>query len=211
MKISILIDQIFLWVSRNRNSLMKLVVSLNWMVAGILLIGSYSTIVGDANADIFHQLAKESGEYAALLFIMVSIPGIARRFRYSHKLLMVLMMFRRQLGVLMYLFVLMHALILRIIPWVTRSMPIVVEPFVFAGSLANIMLFALFVTSNDWSVKMLGDWWNKIQNMLYVIVWCIFIHLALMGISIWTILIGITSIAQLTSHIYARHRRKVGR
>lgn len=187
---------------------MTVLFSINWIVVALIVIGGYSTAVEDSNSISFYRLARESGEYAAVLFILVSIPGIARRFRYSHKLIMILMMFRRQLGVLMYLFVLVHALILRIIPWVTQQIPVVVEPFVLVGSMANMLLFALFVTSNDWSVKKFGDWWNKIQRLMYIIVWLIFIHLALNGLSIWTILIGSTSIIQLASHIYATQRLK---
>lgn len=187
---------------------MTVLLSANWLVVALILIGSYSTAVGDSISVAFYRISRESGEYAALLFILVSIPGIARRFRYSHKLIMILMMFRRQLGVLMYLFVLVHALVLRIIPWMTKEIPIVVEPFVLAGSLANMMLIALFITSNDWSVKKFGDWWNKIQSMMYIIVWFIFIHLALIGIGKWTILIGVTSVLQVASHIYAKQRLK---
>ncbi len=155
---------------------------------------------------MFSMFALKAGEYATLFFVLVSIPGIARRFRFSHKLIMIISMYRRQLGVLTYLLILMHALILRIIPWVTTQIPLTFELFVAAGSLANMALFALFITSNDWSVKTLREWWGKIHTLIYVAVWFIFLHLAIQGVSKWSVIIGITAVLQVASHMYFYRR-----
>lgn len=200
------IDIIFRLVSQRRNTLVLLLNITNWLLFVVLCIGAYSIIVNDANASWFYRFARECGEYAILFFILVSIPGIARRFRYSHKLIMIIMMFRRQLGVLTYLFVLMHSMILRIIPWITKEIPLLVEPFILAGISANILLFSLFITSNNWSVKKLGNWWGKIHDLIYIIVWIIFLHTALQGLSTWSVLIGLAACLQLSSHLYARFR-----
>ncbi len=202
------IDTIYLWVSKQRNTLMSVLLSVNWLVVALICIAVYSTAVEDAYSAQFYSFARECGEYAALLFILVSIPGIARRFRYNHKFIMILMTFRRQLGVLMYLFALLHSLVLRIIPWIAKQIPLRFETEIFPAMIASMLLFTLFITSNDWSVKNLGDWWNRIQRMMYIIVWFIFAHIALVGLSKWTVLIGITSVLQVSSHIYAKKRLK---
>lgn len=200
------VDAIYRLAVDRRNTIVTLLNVNNWLLAVLLLIGSYSVLLNDSNATWFYKYARECGEYAVIFFILVSVPGIARRFRFSHKLIMILMMFRRQLGVLTYMFILIHAVILRAIPWITKEIPLMVEPFVLMGSLASMVLFAIFVTSNDWSVSHLGDWWAKIHNLMYIAVWFIFMHLAIQGVSQWTVALGLTAFLQAASHMYSYRR-----
>lgn len=99
-------------------------------------------------------------------------------------------------------------MVLRIIPWTMREYPVFpMESTIVFGVLSNITLFLLFITSNDWSVKVMGNWWGKVHDLMYIVVWGIFLHLAFVGVGKWTILIGATAIAQLASHMYASHHR----
>jgi DMSO/TMAO reductase YedYZ heme-binding membrane subunit len=200
------VDALYRLVAERRNVIVMLLTINNWLLLALLCIGSYSIVLNDSNANWFYNYARECGEYAVIFFILVSLPGIARRFRFSHKLIMILMMFRRQLGVLTYMFILIHAVVLRAIPWMTKEIPMAVEPFVLMGSLSSMVLFALFITSNDWSVRRLGELWGKLHTFIYVAVWFIFMHLALQGVSKWTVALGITAVLQFSSHIYASQR-----
>ena len=201
------IDALFLWGVKSRNAIVFFLTCVIWCTAAVLLLGSYATAVHNPYAIAFYDFARDCGEYAIVLFILVSIPGIARRFQFQHKLIMLVMMFRRQLGILTYMFVLIHSMILRIVPWLMKEYPVLpMEIFILCGICANALLFLLFITSNDWSVKKLGDWWGKIHDLMYVIVWCIFAHVALQSIGTWTVLIGATALLQLASHIYATKR-----
>lgn len=206
MSIQSAIDAIYRLVVQRRNTLVQLLTINNVLLLVLLCIGSYSVTVNDANANWFYRYAKECGEYAVIFFILVSIPGMARRFRFNHKLIMMIMMFRRQLGILTYMFILIHAVILRGIPWMTKEISLMVEPFVLMGSLANMLLFALYITSNDWSVSRLGDWWAKIHNLIYIAVWFIFMHLAIQGVTKWSVALGLTAFLQVASHIYSYRR-----
>ena len=148
---------------------------------------------------------ENSGEIAILFFIFSSIPGIVRRFGYFNKLVSILMIFRRYIGIATYLFVLIHSSFVRIVPWIARIFPLnPVEVYVMFGVAAHVLLFLLFITSNDLSINKLGIWWHRIHDLMYVIVWIIFLHVALVKISIWTILIGATAIAQAASFIKRR-------
>ena len=76
------------------------------------------------------------------------------------------------------------------------------------GFIAFVMLLLLFITSNDLSIRLLGDWWTRIHWLSYLIMWVVLIHVMLQGRYAWTILIGITSVAEISSFIVARARRR---
>lgn len=154
---------------------------------------------------LFYDIGKKSGEMAILCFIFSSLPGIFRRFRISNKLIQILMRFRRSIGIATYLFVLIHSSFVRIVPWIARIFPVYpLEVYVMFGVVAHILLFLLFITSNDFSVNKLGVWWHRIHTLMYVIVWIIFLHVALLKISIWTVLIGATAVAEVASFMKRR-------
>ena len=118
------------------------------------------------------------------------------------------MIFRRYLGISMYLFAIIHTGFVRYVLAIDHPASLLhLATFELFGTAASIMLFSLFITSNDLSVEKLGSWWHKIHNLMYLIVWFIFLHVALQRLSIWTLLIGATSLAQVASFWYAKKSR----
>lgn len=176
----------------------------------LLFTGGRSIYHVDQNFQSFYKLGVWSGRLALSLYIVTTIPGISRRFGLKHKLFSLLHVFRRYLGISMYLFVSVHFWFVRGIPWFIKGL-LKMTPALFEimGLTAYILTFFMFLTSNDLSVANLGIWWNRIHKLTYIIIFFIFLHVALQKLSIWTVLIGITLLAQISSHIYGRMNNSV--
>ncbi len=144
-----------------------------------------------------------------IFYLITTIPGIARRFRIRNPLIQTIMIFRRYFGITMYLLVLIHFWFIRGIELIfIQNKLLLNQPlFEISGLIAYILLFFMFVTANDFSVGKLRKWWQRVQNLTYIIVWFIFMHLALQRISIWSIMAGIGAILQISSHIFYFYKK----
>jgi sulfoxide reductase heme-binding subunit YedZ len=87
------------------------------------------------------------------------------------------------MGITMYVFALTHH-------WWSRFLPILkiggniwlFSPFEIMGVTAFILLTPVFITSNDWSVRTLGHFWRTVHALVYIVVWLLFLHIALQGV-----------------------------
>lgn len=169
-----------------------------------LFLGSRSIYLADDASLWFYKAGVWAGRVALVFFVITSLPGMARRFGIRNKFFSLLMMFRRYLGITTYLLVLIHASFVRFVAllagWVFLPRPL----FETFGFVAHAGLFFMFLTSNDWSVARLGVWWRRIHSLFYLIMWLIFGHIAIQRVSIWSVLIGMTGIAEVASFVWAR-------
>ncbi len=203
-----LVNDLFRFVVAWRNTIVRLF-QIFYVLQLVFLYFEYRVFVQlQGNYDLFYSLGKMCGEAAIILFIVTTIPGMARRFGISHKLIAILMMFRRYIGIASFMFVINHLSAV----WLFSSIGmggffLPTRGFEVFGLTAAVLLFLLFITSNDVSVKWLGDWWNKIHALTYVIMWVILLHVMFQSRLAWSALIGIASIAEVASFIVAKKRR----
>lgn len=200
-------DKIYLWVVKHRNPIVTSLVIFNCFLALIWFLAFQAIVMRVGDPSWFYLNAKLFGQIALVLFIATTIPGIMRRFGKFYKPVSILMIFRRYIGITTFMFALLHASIERLFWFLLGQMPFIPkEIFQLFGFVAFICLFSLFVTSNDWSVKKLGIWWDRIHNLTYTIVWLLFLHIGLQGLSIWSVLILSAATFQVASHIYAKRK-----
>jgi len=204
-----LVNSIFRVITKNRNLIVKLF-EISYLLLVVLLYFGYRAIVsGQGSFDLYYSLGKKMAEASVIVFILTVIPGMARRFGISHKLIAILMIFRRYLGILTFMLVLLHSSFVWFLPSLSSGGFLVPgSGFELWGFIAFVMLLLLFITSNDLSIRLLGDWWTRIHWLSYLIMWVVLIHVMLQGRYAWTILIGITSVAEISSFIVARARRR---
>ncbi|TYR30833.1 protein-methionine-sulfoxide reductase heme-binding subunit MsrQ [Mesorhizobium microcysteis] len=85
-----------------------------------------------------------------------------------------LIRYRRALGLLAFWYVVMHFLTYMILDQNLNLSEIVKDiaerPFITIGMAALVMLVPLALTSNSWSIRRLGQRWNKLHKLSYVIV-----------------------------------------
>lgn len=124
------------------------------------------------------------GKFAIGTFWLIAIPGILKRFKVKNQLRnvqIVIKSARRRLGVLMFLFVVMHYFWLRAFGYILYGPPSQIKLFEFFGFSAMILLIPLTITSNTWSVKKLKKWWKRIHYTSYPIMLLIIFHTILQG------------------------------
>ena len=175
----------------------------------LTVIGMWSLYTGNSFAYTFVDIGYLFGKAAIVVYILTLIPGICRRLKFQAEPIALLMIFRRQVGILMYLLVFAHFWFLfGIDVLLSGSFPLPPQPQVIFGMLANYILFALAITSNDWATKKLGIWWNRLHKLTHIALWLIFAHVAFIDFSIWTVLMGGTGIVVLFSHLYPRLQKQ---
>jgi len=95
------------------------------------------------------------------------------------------LVFRRELGIITFYTALFHGFYLYSISGynlnITYSLILSNSGLIF-GFLALIILFVLFLTSNDYSVKLLKKNWKRIQRLVYLVPFLILLHLIFLDI-----------------------------
>jgi len=180
-----------------------------------IFYGQYMYIVGmigysaylislQTKRGVVYEWGTVSGVFALVYFSLSMLPGIARRFNLVSPITQILMLFRRQIGVTAFLFGLFHYLALRMLPIVLAGVPLNLNPPLFEvlGFLSLAPMMLLFLTSNDYSIKKMGVWWKRLHSLSYLIVWSLFIHVALQGGETWMYLIGIFAVLESGSLAY---------
>lgn len=193
---------------KNKALIIRVFVIINFILVALTAFGSYAIATSQPYFPFFYELGVLSGQIAVIFFILTLSPGMMRRFGVNSKIFTTLMMFRRYLGIFVYLFALMHAVLVKVVFNVMQygaTFPPVMVFEVF-GIISLELLLLLFLTSNNFSVAKLGIWWKKIHALVYIIVWFIFLHIALLEFNIWALLIGITAVGELISFVVAKYK-----
>ena len=176
----------------------------------IIILFALRTAVTGSNYLFLYPQAILSGKISLVVFCLVMVPGIARRFGIRHKLIFPLMVYRRYLGIAMFLLAMFHATVVRFASFVEEGLPFKnLLWFEILGLAALFFLSFMFVTSNDFSVKYLGFWWHRLHKLIYIIMWLILFHVGLQRMSVWSILLGVTVLIQSVSFLYAFRKKQL--
>ncbi len=127
------------------------------------------------------SLAKSIGTLALLMFLTTLIPGVFSRFKIFPLFSSSIVLFRRQIGILMFITAIIHSFYLFTIPGIMTSQlgPEFLTTREVLGSLSLIILLPAWITSNDYSQKKFGKFWKMIQRVTYFSLVTIFLHVAL--------------------------------
>ena len=200
------IDRLFAYIIPRKARIILLFKLVYFIQIAVFLLAGLAFYSGDSSSILYYQLGLYFGRIAVLLFIIVLIPGMFKRFGITHKILALLMIFRRYIGISMYLFALSHFGLVKVIPNLSSLQSLLkLSAFELFGSAALLVLFFLFITSNDFSVARLGIWWYRLQRLIYIAMWFILFHLGLQRISGWTMLMGIVVILMVTSFLFQKN------
>lgn len=126
----------------------------------------YLALTGALSAEPIKALEHELGEIALQLLIAGLAVTPLRRLAGIN-----LIRFRRAIGVMTFVYVLLHLLV-----WLVLDVQILSEiwkdilkrPYITIGMAAFILLVPLAVTSNNLSVRHLGPKWRKLHKLVYV-------------------------------------------
>jgi len=195
-------DRAFSWAAGNKPFILLITNILYLALIGITLVSAYS-IYNDQEIYNFFAINRAwFGRIALLVLLFVLLPGIIGRFGIDIKVSRIITVYRRRLGILVFLLALTHYNIITL-PKITGLEPFSFPLFQIIGFNALVLLSILFLTSNDFSVKKFGKWWKWIHRLIYVILFLVLLHTAFQRTSVWSILAGVFFAAEISSFMYA--------
>lgn len=127
----------------------------------------YNGLTGGLGVDPVKVLEHEMGERALQLLIVGLAVTPLRRFTGLN-----LIKFRRALGVLTFVYALLHLLVWLILDVQILSQvwaDILKRPYITIGMGAFLVMVPLAITSNNWSVRKLGPRWRKLHKAVYAV------------------------------------------
>lgn len=152
----------------------------------------------------FDTLGRWSGQAALVLYSLTLVPGMLRRFGIFPLTRSVLMIWRRYFGISMFHSAITHSLLLYVIPVLATDPSLLFRSpgnHVLYGLGGILLLFPLWLTSNDWSVKTMGKFWHTIHALTYIALFFIFLHVYL-ATSGWTkATVGIVFVLEVLSWV----------
>lgn len=171
---------VHLFLVRNKKTVAYALFTLYLLALLMIVVGFY---LFQTDLKLYVLVAKQAnrvGQVSLYLFLFTLIPGILKRLKILPLFSASIVLFRRHLGILIYSFALLHSMYLSAIPM------LMTQGFNYKslsthevyGSLAVLILFPVWLTSNDFSQKKLGKFWKTIQRLTYIAIIFIFLHVA---------------------------------
>lgn len=142
-----------------------------WLVYGVGLVPPgllfWLAATGRLGVEPIKALEHELGELALQLLIAGLAITPLRRLSGIN-----LLRFRRAIGLLTFYYVLCHLLV-----WLVLDVQIagqiwadiVKRPYITVGMAAFVLMVPLAITSNNWSVRRLGQSWRRLHRVVYVV------------------------------------------
>ena len=133
------------------------------------------------------DMGRKLGTAAFIFYVLTLLPSMIRRLKYPQlfPIMSMLLPFRRQFGVLMFLVAFAHQGFTTMLPYLvqidfdySKFQPLLLAHHI-TGFIAWWLLFPLWLTSNDLAIKYTGKWWKRIHKVTYVAIFAIMAHLVL--------------------------------
>jgi len=153
-----------------------------------------------SDVSLLLDIGRKLGTLAFGSYVLTLLPGMIKRLKYAvlMPIMSILLPFRRQFGVLMFITAFVHQYFTTTLPYLvlidfnfSKFTPQLLTHQI-VGFLAWWLLLPLWLTSNDLAVKKLGKWWKRIHRLTYVAIFLIMAHVALVDHWLYAvILVGI--------------------
>lgn len=167
----------------------KCVSIVSYYVIPLFLLLLFYLISG--NNGQLYEVSKSMGTIGILLLLgILYIKPLTRVFP-KLKIFLTLLRYRRQLGVASFYILLFHGLGLMIALGVFSNNQFKPQPFLLWGLIGLFLMFILYLTSNNFSVRLLKRNWKRLQMIAYIAALAAIIHVVLIGEMIFAILFGI--------------------
>ena len=125
-----------------------------------------------------YDLGRKFGVASLLLLGATLTPGILKRLGIIRPLMILLNPYKRHLGISTYISALGHYLLVTLLPSLAlRSFPPPLTQVSLFGLLAFLTMTPLFLTSNDYSIRLLKKNWTRLHKLVYLAALLILFHL----------------------------------
>ncbi len=125
-----------------------------------------------------YDLGRKFGVASLLLLGATLTPGILKRLGIIRPLMILLNPYKRHLGISTYISALGHYLLVTLLPSLAfGSFPPPLTQVSLFGLLAFLTMTPLFLTSNDYSIRLLKKNWARLHKLVYLAALLILFHL----------------------------------
>ena len=125
-----------------------------------------------------YDLGRKFGVASLLLLGATLTPGILKRLGIIRPLMILLNPYKRHLGISTYISALGHYLLVTLLPSLAfGSFPPPLTQVSLFGLLAFLTMTPLFLTSNDYSIRLLKKNWTRLHKLVYLAAFFILFHL----------------------------------
>lgn len=196
--------KVFQWFARRSPRIIKLFLFPYLLIILTITAGYFFYFTNVDSQLLIYELGKNLGRTAIILLGIVVLPGILGRFRVEIRLTRIITLFRRQLGITIFLLAFAHySFVKSLSSFVAGTIPIFnLALFELFGLLALTILFFMFLTSNNLSQKKLGVWWKRLHRFVYVALWLLVLHTGFQRISIFSLYIFAFASLEVISWIF---------
>jgi DMSO/TMAO reductase YedYZ heme-binding membrane subunit len=172
------------WLAVNRKQITLVFQAIEWSIVALTIVAFFIFWKADFTWWlVLDEVARKAGTFSALFYLSTLVPGMLKRFGLLPLFTASLMLFRRQLGVIMFLLAIFHQSIMGLYPKLMQpsGFTLLLTQHETYGLLALTLLFPLWVTSNDSSKQKLGSWWKWVHRLTYVALIFIYLHVSAMS------------------------------
>src|SRR3989344_7598446 len=159
---------------------------------------------------LLFAVGKKLGVLSAGMLCITLVPGIIRRFGVLPELRIFLMMFRRHFGILTYLFGVSHSLLVYWLPALRFGFTPILT-FQLLGMIALGFGTPLFITSNDFSVRVLQKWWDRVHSLVYLMLFFAALHTLFTSPTIGVALMAVVVLEVISYLVQYSHGHTVPR
>lgn len=147
------------------------------MLVGIWIVGAFIIVSNTMNAFTLYEVGAKFGIVSLGFYLTTLIPGILTRLKLFPILGVLLQTYRRHFGISMFLSAFVHMGFTTTLPSLaTGRIPVILGSPTIWGFIAFVLLFPLWLTSNDFSQKRLGKRWKLLHRLTYLALFFIFLH-----------------------------------
>lgn len=146
------------------------------------------------------MIASKFGEAAAIMLSITLTPGILGRLGILPIPRATLMMFRRHFGISTYLLVVTHSLFMYWLPAFKYGFA-PLQLFQLCGILALSFATPLFITSNDYSQRVMQKWWKRLHKLVYLMLIFGMLHTLVAKVSVWGLLLAGVAVLEVISFL----------
>lgn len=201
---------ILIWAARffpaHRGAIVRMFVVGECVFVALMTLVSFYGLTNQSFLTPLYSIGKLFGTAAALMLAITLMPGILGRFGVFPEIRVISMLFRRHLGIVTYLLAVSHALIMYLLPSLAFGFAPLMQ-FQWFGVLALVFGLPLFVTSNDVAIRLLGQWWKRLQKLVYIMLLFAALHTTAVGSRSGLLLFGVL-VLEVGSKVYRKYLAK---
>lgn len=183
-----------------------------WLTCFMIARSNFAVI-----SDLIYSLGSKLGTFSLICYLITLVPGILARLHWLPEITQpvgsMLMVFRRHFGILMFISAFVHMSFTTTLPQLVFNnfeiSQITLQTYHIVGIVGWWILFPLWLTSNDVSVKKLGLWWKRVHLLTYAALFFIFLHVALQLESWAVVLAGVMVVEIISWLLFLRRQSRV--